>query len=68
MMLLCIGFLLCHGLKSNQKMVGYFYEVLAIIALVHISCHQCYYQSKQGSHQDKMEYDFPPLEYDFPPL
>lgn len=49
-------------------MVGYFYEVLAIIALVHISCHQCYYQSKQGSHQDKMEYDFPPLEYDFPPL
>lgn len=23
MMMLCIGFLLCHGLKSNQKMVGY---------------------------------------------
>lgn len=50
-----IHFIFGLGLKSNEKIVAYPYDILATIAEMGMSCQASYYCTAQSSQQDNVD-------------
>lgn len=56
------GFILWRGLKSKEKVVGYFHDVHAISEAAGMSSQVHHYCNSKGLELGKIEEYFPPLE------